>query len=91
MRSDAADRYGRLLEGVDGIEPPHADDADHKRSWFVYVVKVAEGIDRDAVLERLGAQGIEAGHLRTGGPPPAVHARALWLHRRRVPRSRGRL
>jgi perosamine synthetase len=68
MRSEAAARYTKLLDGVDGVEPPHADDADHKRSWFVYVVKVAEGIDRDAILERLAAQGIEAGHY-----VPAVH------------------
>ena len=68
MRSDAAARYAELLAGVDGIEVPHADDADHKRSWFVYVVKVAPGVDRDAVLERLSAQGIEAGHY-----VPAVH------------------
>ncbi len=68
MRSDAAARYTALLEGFDGVEPPLADDADHRRSWFVYVVKAAEGVDRDTVLERLAAQGIEAGHY-----VPAVH------------------
>ena len=30
-----------------GIEVPLADDADHVRSWFVYVVKLARGIDRE--------------------------------------------
>ena len=39
----AAARYGELLERVDGVETPFADDADHKRSWFVYVVKLAPG------------------------------------------------
>jgi perosamine synthetase len=68
MRSEAAARYTALLEGFDGVEPPLADDDDHRRSWFVYVVKVAEGIDRDGVLEKLAAQGIEAGHY-----VPAVH------------------
>ena len=68
LRSEVAARYGELLAGVDGVEPPLADDAEHKRSWFVYVVKVAEGVDRDAVLQRLAAQGIEAGHY-----VPAVH------------------
>jgi perosamine synthetase len=68
MRSKAAARYTSLLEGLDGVEPPLADDDDHRRSWFVYVVKVAEGVDRDAVLERLAVQGIEAGHY-----VPAVH------------------
>ena len=68
MRADVARRYGELLASIDGVELPCADDADHRRSWFVYVVKVAEGIDRDAVLERLASQGIEAGHY-----VPAVH------------------
>jgi perosamine synthetase len=76
MRSEAAARYGELLEGVDGIEPPLADDANHKRSWFVYVVKVAAGIDRDAVLDRLGAEGIEAGHY-----VPAVHLQPYMRER----------
>src|SRR5438876_1637218 len=68
MRSDVAARYGDLLEGLNGVEVPLADDDDHRRSWFVYVVKLAEGIDRDAVLDELAAQGIEAGHY-----VPAVH------------------
>ena len=40
LRGAAAARYGELLAGVDGVEPPAADDADHRRSWFVYVVKL---------------------------------------------------
>ena len=76
MRSDAAARYTKLLEGVDGVEPPLGDDADHKRSWFVYVVKVAEGVDRDAVVESLSAQGIEAGLY-----VPAVHLQPYMRER----------
>jgi dTDP-4-amino-4,6-dideoxygalactose transaminase len=68
MRSDVAVRYSELLADVDGVETPHADDAEHKRSWFVYVVKVAPGVDRDAVLERMAALGVEAGLY-----VPAVH------------------
>jgi perosamine synthetase len=68
MRSEVAARYGALLEEVDGVDPPLADDPDHRRSWFVYVVTVAPEVDRDVVLERLAAQGVEAGHY-----VPAVH------------------
>jgi perosamine synthetase len=68
MRGDVAARYTGLLADVDGVEPPHADDAEHTRSWFVYVVKVAPGVDRDAVIERLASQGVEAGLY-----VPAVH------------------
>ena len=56
-RREVAARYGELLSGLD-LEVPLPDDADHERSWFVYVVKLARGIDRDAVIHRLGREGI---------------------------------
>jgi perosamine synthetase len=68
LRSAAAARYTELLHGIDGVEAPVADDADHRRSWFVYVAKLADGVDRDAVVQSLSAQGIEAGLY-----VPAVH------------------
>jgi dTDP-4-amino-4,6-dideoxygalactose transaminase len=61
LRAAAAARYGELLAAVDGVEPPVADDEDHRRSWFVYVVELARGVDRDAVLAGLAAEGVEAG------------------------------
>ena len=61
LRAKAAARYTELLADVDGVEPPLADDEDHRRSWFVYVVKLAKGIERDAVLTRLAGEGVEAG------------------------------
>jgi len=76
MRGDVAARYGELLADVEEVEAPLADDAEHRRSWFVYVVKLASGIDRDAVLERLGAQGIEAGLY-----VPAVHLQPYMRER----------
>jgi perosamine synthetase len=68
LRRQAAERYGKLLAGLDGLETMAADDAEHVRSWFVYVVKLARGVDRDAVTARLAAEGIEAGHY-----VPCVH------------------
>jgi dTDP-4-amino-4,6-dideoxygalactose transaminase len=56
-RSSVAARYAELLADVD-VELPLADDADHVRSWFVYVVKLPRGVDRDALIVRLGAEGI---------------------------------
>jgi perosamine synthetase len=57
LRAEAAERYRRLLEGVE-VEPLCADDPDHGRSWFVYVVALPEGADRDRVMGELRAQGI---------------------------------
>src|SRR5204862_3809846 len=67
LRSEVAARYGRLLEGS-GIEPLCADDADHVRSWFVYVAAVPRGADRDRVMDELRRQGIG-----TADYVPCVH------------------
>jgi dTDP-4-amino-4,6-dideoxygalactose transaminase len=60
MRASAAARYRELLADVDGVSTLLDDDADHKRSWFVYVVKLASGIDRDRVIRALDDQGIQS-------------------------------
>ena len=58
LRAQAASRYGELLAGLDGVETLIHDDADHKRSWFVYVVKLAPELDRDAVMAALRRDGV---------------------------------
>jgi perosamine synthetase len=67
LRAEAADRYALLLEDVD-VEPLCADDADHRRSWFVYVVALPHGADRDRVISELRAAGIG-----TADYVPCVH------------------
>ena len=56
-RSEVAERYAELLAGLD-LELPVADDEAHERSWFVYVVKLPRGVDRDALIRKLGNDGI---------------------------------
>ena len=58
LREAAARRYGELLNEVDGVEAPWRGDANHRRSWFVYIVKLQPGLDRDAVMDSLRAEGI---------------------------------
>jgi perosamine synthetase len=53
LRAQVAERYRTLLEGLGGVELPVADDAEHRRSWFVFVVKLAPEIDRELVIEFL--------------------------------------
>ena len=67
LREEVARRYGELLEGVE-VEPLCADDADHRRSWFVYVVALPRGSDRDRVIAELRAAGIG-----TADYVPCVH------------------
>jgi len=57
-RGAVAARYAELLARVDGVEAPLADDAEHRRSWFVYVVTLAEEIDRERVIAALERDGI---------------------------------
>ena len=64
----AAARYAELLDGRRRASTlPLADDGDHVRSWFVYVVELAEGIDRERVIASLERDGIRP-------PLPAVRS-----------------
>ena len=58
-RAAVAARYAELLSGVDGLELPCADDADHERSWFVYVVALPSGTDRESVIASLDDRGVQ--------------------------------
>jgi perosamine synthetase len=58
LRSAAAQRYGALLAGIDGVEVPAPDDDDHRRSWFVYVVKLDPDLDRSAVMTTMRREGV---------------------------------
>jgi perosamine synthetase len=50
--------YEELLAEVAGVRTLLADDAEHVRSWFVYVVELEDGIDREAVIAALELEGI---------------------------------
>jgi perosamine synthetase len=68
LRSAAAARYNELLAGVAGVELAPADDADHKRSWFVYVVQLDPEIDRARVMVELRDRGVDVAEY-----VPAIH------------------
>jgi perosamine synthetase len=75
-RSDVAARYRELLGAVDAVEAPLADDDDHRRSWFVYVVKLARGSDRDGVMARLAEEGIASKPYL-----PSIHLQPFYRER----------
>jgi perosamine synthetase len=75
-RTEVAARYSDLLAGVDGVQTLAADDADHRRSWFVYVIELAPGIDRERVIERL-----EAGGIGTARYLPCIHLQPYMRER----------
>ena len=75
-RSEVAARYGELLAGIDGVELPALDDDDHARSWFVYVVLLDEGVDRDAVIAKLAEEGVASKPYL-----PCIHLQPYWRER----------
>jgi perosamine synthetase len=75
-RAAVAAHYGELLSELEEVELPAPDDEDHVRSWFVYVVRLADGIDRDAVMARLAAEGVASKPYL-----PCIHLQPYWRER----------
>jgi len=59
-RAAVASRYAELLGDVPEVETLLADDGDHVRSWFVYVVKLPRGVDRNRVIANLERHGVQS-------------------------------
>jgi perosamine synthetase len=76
LRAEVAARYEALLTPIEGVETLIADDADHRRSWFVYVVLLDESIDRDGVIGRLAEHGVAAKPYL-----PSIHLQPYYRER----------
>jgi perosamine synthetase len=76
LRKKAAARYDALLEGICGVERPPLVLPRREISWFVYVVRLPEGVSRDMVREQLAGQGIATG--RYFAP---IHLQPAWRAR----------
>jgi perosamine synthetase len=59
-RAAVAAKYEQRLADVPGVETLIAARGREVRSWFVYVVRLADEIDRDAVIKRLRERGIDS-------------------------------
>lgn len=57
-RQKVADWYQSRLEEIPGIEPPQLAKSTTRVSWFVYVIRLASGIDRSMLAEKLAERGI---------------------------------
>ena len=75
-RSAVASRYGELLGGLEGLGLPCEDDADHERSWFVYVVTLPAGVDREAVIASLTERGVQTARYL-----PCIHLQPYMQER----------
>ncbi len=68
LRSAVAARYAELLEDDERVTLAPADDADHRRSWFVYVVALAPEVDRARVMVEMRERGVDVAEY-----VPCVH------------------
>jgi perosamine synthetase len=75
-RAEVAARYAELLAGVPGVELPCDDDAEHERSWFVYVVALPAGADREAVIASLTGDGVQTARYL-----PCIHLQPYMQQR----------
>ena len=75
-RTEVAARYSSLLESIPGLELPCEDDVDHERSWFVYVVTLPVGADREAVIAALTDRGVQTARYL-----PCIHLQPYMQER----------
>jgi perosamine synthetase len=70
-RERVAARYSELLAEVPGVEVPH--EGPHRRSWFIYYVRLAPEIDRAGVIDAMAQRGIS-----TRPYLPAIHLQPAY-------------
>jgi dTDP-4-amino-4,6-dideoxygalactose transaminase len=57
-RAQVAEWYAQYLADIEEITPPQLVESTTRVSWFVYVIRVDEGIDRDKLALILEEEGI---------------------------------
>ena len=75
-RARAASLYREALADVDGLELPCPDTGGDRRGWFVFVVQLPRGIDRDETVRALVSRGIQSKPYL-----PAIHLMSFYRER----------
>src|SRR5260370_11653383 len=60
LRAQVASWYRDALAGTAGLELPCPDAGGNRRSWFVFVVQLPRGVDRDSAARGRAARGIQS-------------------------------
>jgi perosamine synthetase len=72
-RARVAAAYGEALTGVEGLQLPCPEVGRARRGWFVYVVQLPAGFDRDGVVRSLSERAIPSKPYF-----PAVHLMSYY-------------
>jgi perosamine synthetase len=75
-RARVASLYTEAFADIEGVEPPCPDRGGDRRSWFVYVVQLPRGVDRDEVVRSLRARGVDSKPYL-----PAIHLLSFYRER----------
>jgi perosamine synthetase len=75
-RARVAALYAAALADVEGLDLPCRDSDGDRRSWFVYVVQLPPGVDRDASVVAMRERGVE-----TKPYLPAIHLMSFYRER----------
>jgi len=72
-RARVAEAYRAALDDIDGLQLPCADAGGDRRGWFVYVVQLPRGRDRDRVIVALRERGVQSKPYL-----PAIHLMSFY-------------
>ncbi|HEY2200396.1 MAG TPA: DegT/DnrJ/EryC1/StrS family aminotransferase [Solirubrobacteraceae bacterium] len=75
-RARVAALYREALAGIDGLELPCVDTDGDSRGWFVFVVQLPKGVDRDGTVRTLAEAGIQSKPYL-----PAIHLMSFYRER----------
>jgi perosamine synthetase len=75
-RSRVAMLYREALRGLEGLSLPCKDLGGNVRGWFVFVVQLPVGVDRDGAIKGLGERGIQSKPYL-----PAIHLMSFYRER----------
>jgi perosamine synthetase len=75
-RARVAAWYRELLDGIEGLDLPCPDAGGDVRGWFVFVVQLPRGVDRDATVRALRERGVQSKPYL-----PAIHLMSFYRER----------
>ncbi|HEY3728250.1 MAG TPA: DegT/DnrJ/EryC1/StrS family aminotransferase [Solirubrobacteraceae bacterium] len=75
-RVAVADMYREGLAEVEGLDLPCPDRDGNRRGWFVFVVQLPRGVERDQTVKALGERGIQSKPYL-----PAIHLMSYYRQR----------
>ena len=58
-RAKVAEIYNQKFAGIDEVQVPYISPDVTRMSWFVYVIRLADRIDREKVMDYLNREGVQ--------------------------------